>query len=209
MLECVQSWSLFDTLKRVVLVWLKLLCLLSSHQSHLVYLIWLPHLVPQCILIGSFLLPFLCFCLFFHASTESSLSVSLTGWNELLIASFSHRSISVKDGILLATGLHVHRNSAHSAGVGAIFDRYVSAVLECAALFSLAKFLNPRPRTHEASCGSSDALSGWPLDIVFAVCSPLLPPTSIQVEVQISILSVIGMSGFLNKYHVIISRNWY
>uniref|UniRef100_F7AZG5 Retinoic acid receptor RXR n=1 Tax=Monodelphis domestica TaxID=13616 RepID=F7AZG5_MONDO len=40
------------------------------------------------------------------------------GWNELLIASFSHRSIAVKDGILLATGLHVHRNSAHSAGVG-------------------------------------------------------------------------------------------
>ncbi|XP_045418241.1 retinoic acid receptor RXR-alpha isoform X2 [Lemur catta] len=38
------------------------------------------------------------------------------GWNELLIASFSHRSIAVKDGILLATGLHVHRNSAHSAG---------------------------------------------------------------------------------------------
>ena len=47
------------------------------------------------------------------------------GWNELLIASFSHRSIAVKDGILLATGLHVHRNSAHSAGVGAIFDRWV------------------------------------------------------------------------------------
>ncbi|MBN3275094.1 RXRBA protein, partial [Polyodon spathula] len=46
------------------------------------------------------------------------------GWNELLIASFSHRSITVKDGILLATGLHVHRNSAHSAGVGAIFDRF-------------------------------------------------------------------------------------
>lgn len=46
------------------------------------------------------------------------------GWNELLIASFSHRSITVKDGILLATGLHVHRNSAHSAGVGAIFDRW-------------------------------------------------------------------------------------
>ena len=46
-----------------------------------------------------------------------------SGWNELLIASFSHRSIAVKDGILLATGLHVHRNSAHSAGVGAIFDR--------------------------------------------------------------------------------------
>lgn len=45
------------------------------------------------------------------------------GWNELLIASFSHRSVSVQDGILLATGLHVHRSSAHSAGVGSIFDR--------------------------------------------------------------------------------------
>ncbi|KAL0200469.1 hypothetical protein M9458_003656, partial [Cirrhinus mrigala] len=44
-------------------------------------------------------------------------------WNELLIASFSHRSVTVKDGILLATGLHVHRSSAHSAGVGSIFDR--------------------------------------------------------------------------------------
>uniref|UniRef100_A0AAY4D6Z5 Retinoic acid receptor RXR n=1 Tax=Denticeps clupeoides TaxID=299321 RepID=A0AAY4D6Z5_9TELE len=52
-----------------------------------------------------------------------------SGWNELLIASFSHRSISVKDGILLATGLHVHRNSAHSAGVGAIFDRVLTELV--------------------------------------------------------------------------------
>ncbi|XP_062904355.1 retinoic acid receptor RXR-beta-A isoform X1 [Mobula hypostoma] len=51
------------------------------------------------------------------------------GWNELLIASFSHRSITVKDGILLATGLHVHRNSAHSAGVGAIFDRVLTELV--------------------------------------------------------------------------------
>ncbi|XP_060948304.1 retinoic acid receptor RXR-beta-A isoform X3 [Limanda limanda] len=51
------------------------------------------------------------------------------GWNELLIASFSHRSISVKDGILLATGLHVHRSSAHSAGVGAIFDRVLTELV--------------------------------------------------------------------------------
>lgn len=52
----------------------------------------------------------------------------LAGWNELLIASFSHRSVSVQDGILLATGLHVHRSSAHSAGVGSIFDRCLSSV---------------------------------------------------------------------------------
>ncbi|KAK6312821.1 hypothetical protein J4Q44_G00161680 [Coregonus suidteri] len=51
------------------------------------------------------------------------------GWNELLIASFSHRSITVNDSILLATGLHVHRNSAHSAGVGAIFDRVLTELV--------------------------------------------------------------------------------
>uniref|UniRef100_A0A8C1ZY95 Retinoic acid receptor RXR n=1 Tax=Cyprinus carpio TaxID=7962 RepID=A0A8C1ZY95_CYPCA len=51
------------------------------------------------------------------------------GWNELLIASFSHRSVTVKDGILLATGLHVHRSSAHSAGVGSIFDRVLTELV--------------------------------------------------------------------------------
>nr|KAF6414262.1 retinoid X receptor gamma [Molossus molossus] len=51
------------------------------------------------------------------------------GWNELLIASFSHRSVSVQDGILLATGLHVHRSSAHSAGVGSIFDRVLTELV--------------------------------------------------------------------------------
>ena len=62
-----------------------------------------------------------------------TLCPALAGWNELLIASFSHRSIAVKDGILLATGLHVHRNSAHSAGVGAIFDRWGPRVALCCA----------------------------------------------------------------------------
>ncbi|CAH1787463.1 unnamed protein product, partial [Owenia fusiformis] len=51
------------------------------------------------------------------------------GWNELLIAAFSHRSIAVKDGILLATGLHVHRSSAHQAGVGTIFDRVLTELV--------------------------------------------------------------------------------
>lgn len=47
----------------------------------------------------------------------------LSGWNELLIASFSHRSIALKDGVLLASELQ--RDSAQSAGVGAIFDRCI------------------------------------------------------------------------------------
>jgi len=53
----------------------------------------------------------------------------VAGWNELLIAGFSHRSIAVKDGILLSTGLHVHRSTAHHAGVGAIFDRVLTELV--------------------------------------------------------------------------------
>jgi hypothetical protein len=53
----------------------------------------------------------------------------ISGWNELLIAAFSHRSTVVKDGILLATGLHVHRSSAHQAGVGTIFDRVLTELV--------------------------------------------------------------------------------
>ena len=55
--------------------------------------------------------------------------LQISGWNELLIASFSHRSVAVKDGILLATGLHVHRSSAHQAGVGTIFDRVLTELV--------------------------------------------------------------------------------
>uniref|UniRef100_A0A8C5DC10 Retinoic acid receptor RXR n=2 Tax=Gouania willdenowi TaxID=441366 RepID=A0A8C5DC10_GOUWI len=49
------------------------------------------------------------------------------GWNELLIASFSHRSIPLKDGVLLASELQ--RDSAHTAGVGAIFDRVLTELV--------------------------------------------------------------------------------
>uniref|UniRef100_A0A8C1JVP4 Retinoic acid receptor RXR n=2 Tax=Cyprinus carpio TaxID=7962 RepID=A0A8C1JVP4_CYPCA len=51
------------------------------------------------------------------------------GWNELLIAAFSHRSISVKDEILLATGLHVPRESTHNLGVEAFFDRVLTELV--------------------------------------------------------------------------------
>ncbi|KAL5011487.1 hypothetical protein ScPMuIL_010038 [Solemya velum] len=51
------------------------------------------------------------------------------GWNELLIAAFSYRSVAVRDGGLLATGLHVHRSSAHQAGVGGIFDRVLTELV--------------------------------------------------------------------------------
>lgn len=37
--------------------------------------------------------------------------IMFPGWNELLIASFSHRSMGVEDGIVLATGLVVSRKN--------------------------------------------------------------------------------------------------
>lgn len=64
--------------------------------------------------------------LFTHLINEL---LMITGWNELLIGGFSHRSVAVKDGILLATGLHVHRSSAHQAGVGTIFDRVLTELV--------------------------------------------------------------------------------
>ncbi|XP_058033350.1 retinoic acid receptor RXR-gamma isoform X2 [Ahaetulla prasina] len=66
---------------------------------------------------------------FSDLTLEDQVILLRAGWNELLIASFSHRSVSVQDGILLATGLHVHRSSAHSAGVGSIFDRVLTELV--------------------------------------------------------------------------------
>uniref|UniRef100_A0A8D8W2I5 Nuclear receptor subfamily 2 group B member 4 n=1 Tax=Cacopsylla melanoneura TaxID=428564 RepID=A0A8D8W2I5_9HEMI len=57
---------------------------------------------------------------------EDQVLLLRAGWNELLIAAFSHRSISVKEGILLAPGVTVYRSSAHEAGVGGIFDRVLT-----------------------------------------------------------------------------------
>ncbi|XP_039179946.1 retinoic acid receptor RXR-gamma-like [Crotalus tigris] len=66
---------------------------------------------------------------FSDLTLEDQVILLRAGWNELLIASFSHRSVSVQDGILLATGLHVHRSSAHSAGVGSLFDRVLTELV--------------------------------------------------------------------------------
>ncbi|XP_014489099.1 PREDICTED: retinoic acid receptor RXR-alpha-B isoform X1 [Dinoponera quadriceps] len=60
---------------------------------------------------------------------EDQVLLLRAGWNELLIAAFSHRSIDVKDGIVLATGTTVHRNSAQQAGVASIFDRVLSELV--------------------------------------------------------------------------------
>ncbi|XP_077535843.1 retinoic acid receptor RXR-alpha-B-like isoform X2 [Haemaphysalis longicornis] len=60
---------------------------------------------------------------------EDRMVLLKAGWNELLIAAFSHRSVGVRDGIVLATGLVVQRHSAHGAGVGAIFDRVLTELV--------------------------------------------------------------------------------
>ena len=66
---------------------------------------------------------------FTELAIEDQVALLKAGWNELLIAGFSHRSMNVKDGIVLAAGLVVYRNSAHQAGVGAIFDRVLTELI--------------------------------------------------------------------------------
>ncbi|KAG5875684.1 hypothetical protein JTB14_023963 [Gonioctena quinquepunctata] len=51
------------------------------------------------------------------------------GWNELLIASFSHRSIQAQEGIVLATGLTINKSTAQAVGVGNIYDRVLSELV--------------------------------------------------------------------------------
>lgn len=60
---------------------------------------------------------------------DDQVTLLRTGWNELLIASFAHRSTVIEDGILLSTGMHVHRSTAHQAGVGMIFDRVLTELV--------------------------------------------------------------------------------
>lgn len=60
---------------------------------------------------------------------EDQVLLLRAGWNELLIAAFSHRSIDVKDGIVLATGTTVHRNTAQQSGMSTIFDRVLSELV--------------------------------------------------------------------------------
>nr|AJQ31809.1 retinoid x receptor beta b [Tachysurus fulvidraco] len=62
---------------------------------------------------------------------EDQVILLRAGWNELLIASLSHRSIGVEDGLLLTTGLHMlrDRESTRSPEVGAIFDRVLTELV--------------------------------------------------------------------------------
>jgi len=54
---------------------------------------------------------------------EDQVALLRGGWNELLIAGFAHRSVGIQNGILLANGVVVTRENAHTSGVGGIFDR--------------------------------------------------------------------------------------
>lgn len=46
-----------------------------------------------------------------------------------MIAGFSHRSIEEKNGIVLANGFIVYRDTAEDAGVSAIFDRVLTELV--------------------------------------------------------------------------------
>lgn len=61
---------------------------------------------------------------------QDQIALLRSGWNELLIAAFSHRSIDAKDGgIVLSTGFTIHRNSAKEYGVASIYDRVLTELV--------------------------------------------------------------------------------
>merc|ERR1719367_1773860 len=60
---------------------------------------------------------------FAELSIDDQVALLRGGWNELLIAGFAHRSVGIQNGILLANGVVVTRENAHTCGVGSIFDR--------------------------------------------------------------------------------------
>ena len=60
---------------------------------------------------------------FIEFSTSDQVALLRNGWNELMIAGVSFRSIGVDDGLVLANGVVVKRETAHEAGMGSVYDR--------------------------------------------------------------------------------------
>ena len=60
---------------------------------------------------------------FLEFRPEDQVALLRNGWNELMISGVSFRSIGVKDGLMLANGVLVTRETAHEAGMGNVFDR--------------------------------------------------------------------------------------
>ncbi|XP_014247789.1 retinoic acid receptor RXR-like isoform X2 [Cimex lectularius] len=60
---------------------------------------------------------------------EDQILLLNAGWNELLIAGFSHRSVTIRDGLVLGSGVTINRNNAHQAGMGTIYDRVLTELI--------------------------------------------------------------------------------
>lgn len=60
---------------------------------------------------------------------EDQVILMCTGWNELLIAGFAHLSTAVKNGIMLANCICIYRNNAAAAGIGIVFDRVLTEIV--------------------------------------------------------------------------------
>ena len=60
---------------------------------------------------------------FLEFKPEDQVALLKNGWNELMIAGVSFRSIGVTDGLMLANGVLVTRETAHEAGMGNVYDR--------------------------------------------------------------------------------------
>jgi retinoid X receptor alpha len=56
-------------------------------------------------------------------SIDDQVCILRSGWNELMIIGFAHRSVGISEGLMLAEGIYTNRETAHEAGVGQVYDR--------------------------------------------------------------------------------------
>ena len=66
---------------------------------------------------------------FSDLSIDDQVNLVKSGWNEMLIAEFAHRSIESNNVLVLASGVFINEQAAKSTGVGEIFQRVLSELV--------------------------------------------------------------------------------
>ncbi|XP_075585256.1 retinoic acid receptor RXR-alpha-B isoform X2 [Dermatophagoides farinae] len=60
---------------------------------------------------------------------DDQVSLMKSGWNELLIAEFAHRSIEADKVLVLSNGFYINEQAAKSTGIGEVFQRVLTELV--------------------------------------------------------------------------------
>ena len=61
---------------------------------------------------------------------EDQVLLLKSGWTELMLAAFSHKSRELNDQIMIGNGIVLQKHSAQQAGVGALYDRVLHELVK-------------------------------------------------------------------------------